>query len=69
MLVPVLIRLPPEFAAALRALSKRTRIRKADYEREAISDLLAKYGALPEQETAAEAAPVFRRKLLTGGER
>lgn len=47
MLEPVLIRIPPEFAAALRALAKRTRIRKADFEREAIADLLKKYDALP----------------------
>ncbi len=44
---PVLIRIPPEFAAAMRGLSGRTRIRAADHYREAIADLLRKYDALP----------------------
>ncbi len=44
---PVLIRIPPEVAEAMRALSRRTRIRLADHYREAIADLLRKYGALP----------------------
>ncbi len=47
-LEPVLMRLPVPIASALRDLARRTRIPKADYEREAIADLLRKYGALPE---------------------
>jgi hypothetical protein len=46
-LEPVLVRLPPEIATAVRALSRRTRIRLADHYREAFSDLLRKYDALP----------------------
>jgi predicted DNA-binding protein len=43
-LEPMLIRLPPELAARLRRLARSTRIRQSDYLREAVSDLLAKYG-------------------------
>jgi hypothetical protein len=43
-LEPMLIRLPPELAARLRRLARATRIRQSDYLREAVSDLLAKYG-------------------------
>ncbi len=46
-LEPMLIRLPPAFAAELRNLAKRTRVRQSDYLREAVADLLAKYGQLP----------------------
>ncbi len=46
-LEPMLIRLPPAFAAELRNLAKRTRVRQSDYLREAVADLLAKYGHLP----------------------
>jgi len=42
----MLIRLPPELAAGLRRLARSTRIRQSDYLREAVSDLLAKYGDL-----------------------
>jgi predicted DNA-binding protein len=45
-LEPMLIRLPPELAAGLRRLARSTRIRQSDYLREAVSDLLAKYGDL-----------------------
>ena len=43
-LEPMLVRLPPELAARLRRLARSTRIRQSDYLREAVSDLLAKYG-------------------------
>jgi hypothetical protein len=43
-LEPMLIRLPPELAARLRRLARATRIRQSDYLREAVSDLLVKYG-------------------------
>ena len=45
----MLIRLPPAFAAELRNLARRTRVRQSDYLREAVADLLAKYGQLPEE--------------------
>jgi hypothetical protein len=48
-LEPMLIRLPPAFAAELRNLARRTRVRQSDYLREAVADLLAKYGHLPEE--------------------
>ena len=43
-LEPMLIRLPPALAEQLRRLARATRIRQSDYLREAVSDLLAKYG-------------------------
>ncbi len=43
-LEPMLIRLPPPLADRLRRLARATRIRQSDYLREAVSDLLAKYG-------------------------
>jgi predicted transcriptional regulator len=43
-LEPMLVRLPPELADRLRRLARTTRIRQSDYLREAVSDLLAKYG-------------------------
>ena len=46
-LEPMLIRLPPALAAELRNLAKKTRVRQSDYLREAVADLLAKYGHLP----------------------
>lgn len=46
-LEPMLIRLPPALAAELRNLAKRTRVRQSDYLREAVADLLVKYGRLP----------------------
>lgn len=46
-LEPMLVRLPPAFAAELRNLAKRTRVRQSDYLREAVADLLAKYGHKP----------------------
>ena len=46
-LEPMLIRLPPALAAELRSLAKHTRVRQSDYLREAVADLLAKYGRLP----------------------
>jgi len=45
-LEPMLVRLPPAFAAELRNLAKKTRVRQSDYLREAVADLLAKYGQL-----------------------
>lgn len=50
-LEPMLIRLPPAFATELRNLARRTRIRQSDYLREAVADLLAKYGRLPDRST------------------
>lgn len=46
-LEPMLVRLPPAFATELRNLARRTRVRQSDYLREAVADLLAKYGQLP----------------------
>ncbi len=46
-LEPVLIRIPPEIAGAMRELSRRTRVPIASYQREAMVDLLRKYAALP----------------------
>lgn len=46
-LEPVLIRIPPEIAVAMRELSRRTRVPIAAYQREAMADLLRKYDALP----------------------
>ncbi len=46
-LEPMLVRLPPRFAAQLRSLARRTRVRQSDYLREAVADLLAKYGEKP----------------------
>ena len=40
----------PAFAAELRNLAKKTRVRQSDYLREAVADLLAKYGHLPTEE-------------------
>ncbi len=51
-LEPMLIRLPPAFAAELRSLARRTRVRQSDYLREAVADLLAKYGHLPSDGSA-----------------
>ncbi len=51
-LEPMLIRLPPAFAAELRNLARRTRVRQSDYLREAVADLLAKYGRLPDERSA-----------------
>jgi hypothetical protein len=51
-LEPMLIRLPPAFAAELRNLARRTRVRQSDYLREAVADLLAKYGHLPNERSA-----------------
>lgn len=48
-LEPMLIRIPPAFAAELRSLARRTRVRQSDYLREAVADLLAKYGRLPDE--------------------
>lgn len=43
-LEPMLIRLPPSLADQLRQLARATRIRQSEYLREAVADLLAKYG-------------------------
>jgi Arc/MetJ-type ribon-helix-helix transcriptional regulator len=40
----MLLRLPRPLAAELRNLARRTRVRQSDYLREAVADLLAKYG-------------------------
>jgi hypothetical protein len=49
-LEPMLIRLPPALAERLRRLARATRIRQSDYLREAVSDLLTKYGHVIEAE-------------------
>jgi hypothetical protein len=46
-LVAILLRLSPRHAEMLDALVRETRVRKADYLREAVADLLRKYGRLP----------------------
>ena len=51
-LEPMLVRLPPALATELRNLARKTRVRQSDYLREAVADLLAKYGALPPQGSA-----------------
>jgi hypothetical protein len=43
-LEPMLIRLPPLLATQLRQLARATRVRQSDYLREAVADLIAKYG-------------------------
>jgi predicted transcriptional regulator len=48
----MLVRLPPALATELRNLARKTRVRQSDYLREAVADLLAKYGALPPQGSA-----------------
>ncbi len=53
-LEPMLVRLPPALATELRNLARRTRVRQSDYLREAVADLLAKYGHLPEAGTDDE---------------
>ncbi len=45
-LVGLLIRLPAPDYHRLKALSTRTRVRQSEYLREAISDLLRKYGQI-----------------------
>ena len=51
-LEPMLVRLPPALATQLRTLARKTRVRQSDYLREAVADLLAKYGHLPEDREA-----------------
>lgn len=51
-LVPMLFRVPPEHADAIRELAQRTRVPLAVYQREAMTDLLAKYRS---RSTAPEA--------------
>jgi hypothetical protein len=48
-LEPMLVRLPPALATQLRTLARKTRVRQSDYLREAVADLLAKYGHLPDE--------------------
>jgi len=50
----MLIRVPPDLAAALRDLARETRIHQADLQREAIADLLRKHGRHPELVDVAE---------------
>ncbi len=52
-LEPMLVRLPPELAARLRRLARSTRIRQSDYLREAVSDLLVKYGDVSADDASA----------------
>ncbi len=51
-LEPMLVRLPPALATELRNLARKTRVRQSDYLREAVADLLAKYGHLPDGRSA-----------------
>lgn len=51
-LEPMLVRLPPALATQLRTLARKTRVRQSDYLREAVADLLAKYGHLPDDREA-----------------
>jgi hypothetical protein len=51
-LEPMLVRLPPALANELRVLARKTRVRQSDYLREAVADLLAKYGHLPTHRSA-----------------
>jgi Arc/MetJ-type ribon-helix-helix transcriptional regulator len=51
-LEPMLVRLPPALASQLRTLARKTRVRQSDYLREAVADLLAKYGHLPDEREA-----------------
>lgn len=53
-LEPMLIRLPPHLADRLRRLARATRIRQSDYLREAVSDLLAKYGHVSLEEGSGQ---------------
>jgi hypothetical protein len=53
-LEPMLVRLPPELATRLRKLARHTRIRQSDYLREAVSDLLHKYGEVPPEEASGQ---------------
>lgn len=46
-LEPILVRVQPQIAEAMRELSRRTRVPVAEYQREAFADLLRKYDALP----------------------
>lgn len=46
-LVGLLIRVPAGDYRLLKVLSSRTRVRQSEYLREAIVDLLKKYGRLP----------------------
>jgi hypothetical protein len=55
-LEPMLIRLPPTLADRLRRLARATRIRQSDYLREAVADLLAKYGHVPLDEALDDGA-------------
>jgi hypothetical protein len=48
-LEPVLVRMHPEHKKGLKDLVRRTRIKQADYLREAIADLLEKYRQRPEE--------------------
>lgn len=51
-LEPMLVRLPRPLATELRNLARRTRVRQSDYLREAVADLLAKYGQPPVDRSA-----------------
>jgi Arc/MetJ-type ribon-helix-helix transcriptional regulator len=51
-LEPMLVRLPRPLAAELRNLARRTRVRQSDYLREAVADLLTKYGQPPADRSA-----------------
>jgi hypothetical protein len=51
-LEPMLVRLPPTLATELRNLARRTRVRQSDYLREAVADLLTKYGHRPDARSA-----------------
>jgi predicted transcriptional regulator len=49
-LTRVTLEIPPALAEAMRRLSTRTRVSLSYHYREAVADLLRKYGAMPERE-------------------
>jgi hypothetical protein len=53
-LEPILIRVPPEIAAELRELSKRTRVPQAEYLREAVASLVVRYREKPAPAAVAQ---------------
>ena len=52
-----LVRLPPAYQAALDFLSARTRVRKSEYIREALRDLLERHEQLLVVETESAGSP------------
>jgi hypothetical protein len=59
-LVEMLVRLPPEVAAALDETVARTRIRKADLLRQAVADLVQRYRSHPAPPATSPPLPEAR---------